>query len=148
MKRKNSKFVQGYFTCKNDEKYKGTRPIVFRSSLELKAMRFFDNNPNVVAWKSESIIIPYQGLDGKIHRYYTDFGVDLLQKDGTIKRLIIEIKPESQTKPPTVSARKSQKTVMYEQYQYALNTAKWTAALAYAQKTGYQFVILTEKHLT
>ena len=146
MKRKNSKFVQGVYTPINPDRTTRSRKV-FRSSLELKAFRFLDNNPKVKFWDSERIILPYQGMDGKLHRYFTDLVVHLEQNDGTIKKLVIEIKPESQTKPPIVSIRKSQKTVMYEQYQYALNTAKWLAATAWCSKKGYQFVILTEKHL-
>ena len=68
--RQSSKYRQGIFIPSNKEKFLGTKAI-YRSGLELKFMRFCDNNPNVVKWGSENVIIPYiSPLDGRGHRYY------------------------------------------------------------------------------
>ena len=144
---KNTKYVQSLFKPLNPDKYTGNYPIVARSSLEIKAMRWFDNNPNVLRWCSESIIIPYQGADGKIHRYFVDFACEIKRKTGDQQKFLIEVKPEKQTMPPIPSLKKSKKTNLYESYQYALNQAKWKAAEAWCSKKGYKFLILTEKHL-
>lgn len=146
--RKNTNYKQGIFNPKNPKKYKGTTPIIYRSGLELLSMRYFDNSPNVLSWGSESVVIPYQSpLDGKVHRYFIDMVAEIKMKDGTTKKVLVEVKPEKQTYPPTITNKKSQKTMIYEKYQYAVNTAKWQAAKQYANKKGYLFFILSEKHL-
>lgn len=148
LKNKNKKYVQGIYTCKNPKKYIGTTPIIFRSRMELKAFRYLDNNPNVLSWSSESVVIPYVSpKDGKTHRYFVDLVAKLKSKDGEIKKLLIEVKPERQTKPPTISAKKKQKTILYENYTYAINCAKWSAAKEWCGRKGYIFIILNEKHL-
>jgi len=146
--KKNSNYKQGIFNPKNLNKYKGSLPIIYRSGLELKTFRYLDNNPNVITWGSESIVIPYQSpADGKIHRYFVDVVAALKSKDGTIKKLLIEIKPEKQTRPPVESTKKKQKTMIYEKYQWAVNQAKWEAARAWCKTKGYIFVIMNETHL-
>jgi hypothetical protein len=149
LKKKNPKYVQGIFTAQHKDKYKGKFPIVYRSSLELKVMRWFDNNPNVVTWGSESIVIPYQSpMDGRIHRYFVDLVAALKEKDGNIKRLLIEIKPHKQTLKPEITKNKKPKTIIYEQSQWAINQAKWSAAEQYAVKNNFKFLILTERHIS
>jgi hypothetical protein len=146
--KKNNNYVQGIFKPQNPEKYKGTTPIIYRSKLEMLSMRYFDNSPNVITWGSESVVIPYQSpLDGKVHRYFIDMVAEIKMKDNTVKKILVEVKPEKQTFPPIVTNRKSQKTIVYEKYQYAVNSAKWQAAKQYANKKGYLFFILNEKHL-
>lgn len=146
--KKNRNYTQGIFNPKNPQKYKGTFPIIYRSSMELKAMRWMDNNPNVLKWTSETIIIPYiSPIDNKTHRYFTDLSCEMKMKDNTIKKLLIEIKPEKQTIPPTESTKKKRKTILYERYNYAINCAKWEAAKKWCHNKGYVFFILTEKHL-
>ncbi len=67
-------FTQGIYTPINPTKYKGTIPVIYRSRPELRLMAFFDKNPKIVEWTSESVVIPYiKPTDGKIHRYYVDF---------------------------------------------------------------------------
>jgi hypothetical protein len=146
--RKNPNFTQGIYQPKNKNKYIGRGAIIYRSSLELKAFRYLDNNPNVLSWSSESVVIPYVSpKDGKTHRYFVDLVAKLKSKDGEIKKLLIEVKPERQTKPPTISAKKKQKTILYENYTYAINCAKWSAAKDWCNRKGYIFIILNEKHL-
>ena len=148
IKKKNRKYLQGIFNPLHSEKYKGTSPIIYRSSLELKCFRWMDNNSNILTWGSESVIIPYTSpLDGKIHRYFVDIVSLLKDKDGNLKKLLIEIKPSKFTIKPTLSERKSSKTIIYEQTQYAVNQAKWQAATAWSKTKGYVFLILTERDL-
>lgn len=145
---KNSSFNQGYFNPLNKNKYKGSWPIVYRSSLELRAYRWMDNNPNVITWGSESVVIPYiSPLDNRMHRYFVDLVASLKRKDNSVDKLLIEIKPFNQTIEPKVSPRKKPKTVLYEQSQYFINTAKWEAARKWCSKNGYTFLIMTEKHI-
>jgi hypothetical protein len=49
-------------------------------------MLHLDKNPSVVSWSSEEIIIPYKSpADGKWHRYFVDFYVQIQTLDGKIK---------------------------------------------------------------
>jgi hypothetical protein len=148
LKKKNQNYTQGIFTIKNKEKYKGKLPCIYRSSLELKVMRWFDNNPNVVTWGSESVIIPYMSpIDGRMHRYFVDFVAALKESNGNIKKLLIEIKPYKQTIKPEATKNKKVKTMIYEQTQYVVNQAKWQAVQAWGKSKGYDFLILTEKNI-
>lgn len=148
LKRKNKNFVQGIFNAQNVQKYKGKFPIIYRSSLELKVMRWFDNNSNIITWGSESVIIPYiSPLDGRMHRYFVDFVAALKEANGNIKKLILEIKPYKQTIKPEATKNKKVKTMIYEQTEWVRNQAKWSAAEAWAETKGYEFIILTEKHI-
>jgi hypothetical protein len=145
--KKNKNFVQGVFKPMFPKKYIGSDPV-YRSSLELKVMRWFDNNPNVVTWGSESVVIPYiSPLDGRMHRYFVDFIAALKQKDESIKKFIIEIKPHKQTVKPEATKNKKVKTMIYEQTEWVRNQAKWSAAEQWAETKGYKFLILTEKHI-
>jgi hypothetical protein len=140
-----SKYRQGVFTPKNKEKFIGTSAM-FRSGLELRFMRFCDNNPNVIKWSSENVIIPYiSPFDNKTHRYYVDNFV-MIKEDSEVKKYLIEIKPFRQTKPPTTKYKKK-KHLIYEQKQWVINSCKWKAAIEYAKRTGCEFKIITEKDL-
>jgi hypothetical protein len=145
---KNKEYNQGVFIPQNSQKYKGSFPIYFRSSLELKVYRWMDSNDKVVTWGSESVIIPYMSpLDNKLHRYFVDLVVCLRESDGTLKKLLIEIKPEKFLQAPKITPRKSKKTVLFEQTQYIINNAKWEAARKRSEKNGYTFFVMTEKDI-
>lgn len=141
-----SKFKQGIFNPVNKEKYKGTLPIFYRSSYELRYSRWCDHNPNVISWGSETVIVPYSNpLTGNISRYFVDFNITIKTKDGTIRKYLVEIKPSIQTLPPKPG--KNTKALLRRQAEYIKNRAKWAAAEQYAKKQNKEFVILTEKHL-
>lgn len=147
--KKNTNYKQGRFRPLNPSKYKGTLPIVYRSKMELNAMRMLDNNSNVLTWGSESVVIPYiSPLDNKLHRYFVDMVASIKQKDGSIRKVLIEVKPFKQTQPPVPSNKKSQKTTIYENVQYATNTAKFNAAKKWCEKNNFLFLILTENEIT
>ena len=144
---KNPNYRQGYFKPINPKKYKGTYPIVYRSSLELKVFRWVDHNPNIVSWGSESVIIPYiSPVDNKTHRYYVDLVLSLLHEN-KIEKYLVEIKPFAQIIPPTPSKRKKPSTILYESMMYSVNQAKWAAAEEWCKKRGYKFIKITEKHI-
>jgi len=142
------KYKQGVFIPKNPQKYVGKdRVCMWRSSWELKYFLFCDNNPNVLEWASESVIIPYiSPLDGKVHKYYTD-GVMAIKETTGIVKYIVEIKPQSQTIAPVASKRKKAKTLLYENQTYIINSKKWEAAEQWCKQHGYKFLILSEKQL-
>jgi hypothetical protein len=143
---KNPKYNQGIFVPKNKDKFIGSK-AVYRSSLELRFMKFCDVNENVIKWGSENVIIPYYNpLDNKMHRYFVDNFVQI--KEGNkVKRYLVEIKPSSQLSPPKTKYRKKS-NLIYEQTMFITNQAKWQAAREWCNKKGFEFIIITEKHLT
>lgn len=142
------KYYQGKYKVKNPEKYIGNpNEITYRSSWETKVFIWCDTNPNVVRWNSEDVKIPYiSPIDGRQHRYFVDLYLEIRQPDGSIKRYLAEIKPEKQTKPPVVPTRKT-KQFINEAMTYAVNEAKWKAAIEVCKDNGLEFIILTEKHI-
>ncbi len=127
---------------------------VCRSSWEIIFCRWADNNPSVLEWCGENITIPYidktsrdsKGLPKK-RTYFPDFLCKIRDKSGKIVTWLVEVKPFKECQPPINRGRKSQKTIMYEQKTWAVNSAKWKSAEAYCKKRGWVFKILTEKQL-
>ena len=138
---------KGKFKPRNPEKYKGNpNNIIYRSTWEIKVMGYLDNNPNVIWWASEELPIPYYSpVDKKKHRYFPDFIAQMRRSDGSLMTYIIEVKPEKQTKPPT--QKRKTKVFLQEAITYEVNKAKWQAAIEFCKDHGWQFKILTEKHL-
>jgi hypothetical protein len=141
-KPRNMKFYQGLYKPKNPEKYVGdVNKIVYRSGLELRFFRHFDKHPGIVKWASEEFYVPYLSpVDGRMHRYFVDLIVQT--RDGT--KIMIEIKPFSQTAQPKGKAGKRQLGAMRT---WAVNDAKWKAAREFCKARKMQFQILTEKDL-
>lgn len=138
---------KGLFHPKNPKKYNGNADnIVYRSSWEIRVMKWLDDNPNVIWWASEEIAIPYKSpIDQKVHRYFPDFIAKMRKKDGKVMTYVIEVKPEKQTKQP-IRRRKTQKFIE-ESVTYAINQEKWRAAELFCYEHGWQFTIITEKEL-
>ena len=80
---------KGKFKPKNPIKYKGdVKDIVYRSSWELKMMKYCDTTKSIVEWGSEEIVIPYVSpWDGRYHRYFPDFYVKVRDKNSNIKTI-------------------------------------------------------------
>ena len=91
-------YKQGFFRPKHPKKYIGDPTnIVFRSGWEKRVMQSLDENLNVVRWASEEIIIPYiSPIDNRPHRYFVDFYVEAKLADGSIKKMLLEVKPAAQ----------------------------------------------------
>ena len=92
----------GKYKPKNPKKYNGDHTnIVFRSMWERHCFKWCDDNPKVKGWSSEEIVVPYYyDGDKRYHRYFPDLKIVL--EDRTI---LVEIKPDKETKPPTGSKR-------------------------------------------
>jgi hypothetical protein len=140
--------MKGFFKPQNPAKYKGDPTgIVYRSSWELKFMSYLDKHDDVIVWQSEELFIPYRSpVDNKIHRYFPDFVVKKRDKDGTVKTVMIEVKPEAQTKPPKKPSKVS-KRYINEVYTWGVNEAKWKAANEFCMDRGWSFHVFTEKQL-
>lgn len=139
---------KGKFKPTNPEKYSGNAEnIIYRSSWELKVMKYLDINPNVIYWASEELFIPYiSPVDEKEHRYFPDFIVRTKKRDGNLETYMIEIKPEIQTKSPEKRSKRTRK-FLNEIATYSVNQAKWRAADIYCQKKGWKFMVLTERDI-
>ena len=138
----------GKFKPKNYKKYKGdpTR-IYYRSLWERRFMLYCDNNPSIIEWGSEEIIIPYRSpVDKKIHRYFPDFYIKYVNRKGQAVREIIEVKPKSQCSPPPVPKRQTKK-FKEKVLTYIINQAKFKAAGEFCKDRKMGFRILTEDHL-
>ena len=133
---------------KNPEKYMGDPTnVIFRSSWERKYMIWCDNTSSVIYWQSEETIVPYRcATDNKWHRYYLDFRIQVKNKEGNLKTYLVEIKPLAQTIPPKYPGKQT-KRYLNESLTFMKNQSKWDAAKAYARDRGWEFVVLTEKHL-
>lgn len=140
-------YKQGYYKPNNPEKYRGDPTnIAYRSGWEKLVMISLDNNPAILEWSSEEIVIPYiSPLDGKKHRYYPDFWVKAQTKDG-IQQQIIEVKPKKETMEPK-KKKKITESYIYEVTTWGKNQAKWAAADAFCRERGWTFRLLTEEHL-
>jgi len=141
-------YHQGQFVPKNPSKYVGNvHNITYRSGWEKKAMVFFDDNPSVLKWGSEELVVPYiSPIDNKPHRYFPDFVVVTKSLNGMINRYMVEVKPKAQCSPPVMKARKT-KRLVEEIMTYEVNQAKWNAAKAWCSQHDMQFLVLTEHHL-
>ena len=132
----------GRYQVKNPKKYKGDfTNVVYRSLWERNVFRWCDDNPKVKNWSSEEIVVPYYyEVDKKYHKYFVD--LKIVMED---KTLLVEIKPEKETVPPTGQRRTKQ--YINESLTYVKNMNKWEAANEYAKDRGWEFQIWTEETL-
>ena len=148
----NKKYKQGYYKLIHPEKYLGDPDnIKFRSSWEYAFCSYLDNNDRIIKWGCENPVVSYTDLRGKLHRYYVDYIYQIKTNDEMIvDTVLVEIKPKKELYPPEKPKKETNKSL--ESHQYALNAhitnkLKWCAALEYAEKRGWKFVIITEEHL-
>ena len=147
-------YYQGKFKPKNSNKYKGdSSNIIYRSSWELRLFAYLDNHPSVIKWNSEEVVIPYKSpIDGKWHRYFVDVYLEQINSNGNKETILIEVKPDVQTKAPNVGKKLTPKGRLSRKYlnevaTYGVNSAKWAAAQEYCTDKGWKFIIVTEKQL-
>ena len=133
--------------------------LYYRSGLEQKMMIYLDNNDNIINWGAEHLKIPYtktewisekQEFKTSEHVYYPDFYYELKKSDGSISRVVAEVKPDSETSEPKLANNPTSKQL--KNFEYALkmynkNLSKWKYMIAYRENKGFEFIIITEKHL-
>ena len=141
-------YKQGLFKPVNPKKYIGDPTnIVYRSGWEKRVMDWLDTNTNVVRWGSEEIVIPYVSpIDNKRHRYFPDFYVEAVGRDGETRKMILEVKPKAQTQEPKKPQRTTKRYIT-EVMTYGVNQAKWASAEAYCRNKGWEFKVITETEL-
>ena len=142
---------RGLFTPKNPEKYEGDLTnIVYRSGIELRLMKYLDDQPSVLKWSSEETVIPYiSPIDKRMHRYYVDFKVTTKTRDGNLVTRLVEVKWSTATRPPVPPKNKKRSRRYFEEQKaWIVNQAKWETAKIFCEKRGWDWQILTEKQLT
>lgn len=161
--RSNNSYKQGLYIPKNIDKLiklndKGG--IYYRSGLEEKMMIYLDRNEKIVKWGAECIKIPYTKTEWKnsdselkttYHNYYPDFYYELIKEDGSISKVVAEVKPHSQTIEPTLKhinpTAKQLRNFEYDIKEWNRNLSKWTEMINFCEKKGMEFIIITEKYL-
>ena len=136
---------KGKWRPKNRDKYEGDpTKIIYRSLWERQTFKWCDNNPNIKAWSSESVVVPYKSAsDGKHHRYFVDLKITFNDE----RTILVEIKPKRQTKPPKKKSNRRTRRYITEVMTYSTNISKWEYAENYAKDRGWEFQIWTEDTL-
>lgn len=143
---------KGLYKLTNPEKYLGDpNNIIYRSSWEEHAFKICDNNPNVLEWAAEFIVVPYFVPNIKNptgnpikRRYIPDLYLVVRESNNVIRKKIIEIKPHKQSQQ---SKSRNPRTRLYEDYTFAINQLKWEAAKNYCAKRNIEFIVTTEREL-
>jgi len=140
---------KGKFKPKYPAKYQGDiKEIVYRSSWELKMMKYCDTTKSIVEWGSEELVIPYLSpWDNRYHRYFPDFYVKVRTKNGSLKKYIIEVKPKNQCTPPERNPKRRTGVWYNKVKTWGINKAKWKSATEFCLDHNMEFKILTEDHL-
>lgn len=139
---------KGKYKPVNSEKYVGDpTKITYRSLWERRFMKWCDMHPDILAWGSEEIIVPYiSPIDNRMHRYFVDFLVVTKDRRGKQKVTLVEIKPYAQSIEPKVK-KKVTRRYLREVKTWGVNQAKWKAATEFAENRGWTFKVLTEKDI-
>jgi len=146
-------WVQGTFQPTHPEKYIGYGNPTYRSSWEKRVMEYMDRNENVIRWGSETLQIKYVfelSTNGKQKNYYVDFYCEIRNQQGTVEKVAIEVKPDTQTRPPIPPKNKTAKAMknyLYSVSTYVKNQNKWKSAKIFCEKQGIRFMLLTENDL-
>jgi hypothetical protein len=141
---------KGKYKVKNRSKYVGAVDnVVYRSSWERRFMVYADTSKNIIKWNSEEIVIPYVSpVDGKVHRYFPDFWIEIMGDSGLLNHIVIEVKPKGQIGPPKMGkTAKSKYRYLREMKTWKVNEAKFEMAKEFCDDRKWQFKILTEDHL-
>ncbi len=137
------------FVPKNHSKYIGDLSrIEMRSSWEMKFANYCDMNPSIIQWNSEGVKVPYwSSADEKDRTYHVDFIITVKVNDGSVKTMMVEIKPYKQTIKPELKKNKRMESYLSECYTYQVNMDKWVAAKKFAESRGWSFLVMTEEQL-
>ena len=141
--------LQGKFRPLNPNKYNGDAGnIIYRSSWEKIFCNWCDKNDDIIAWQSEERRIRYYDPVAKKNRiYFPDFYIKYKRSDGIIVEELIEVKPQRQIDGPSTNPKRRPQSGLIEVRTYVTNQAKWKAAANYADGRGWNFRLISEKHL-
>lgn len=141
---------KGKYKPQNPDKYDGDPTnIIYRSLLERRFMVYCDNKASIIKWSSEEVVVPYVSpIDNRYHRYFVDFMIQYRDTAGTLRTVLVEVKPKSQTNEPKRIQGKPTRRFLMEVKTWGVNKAKWDAATEYCKDRKWEFKIITEKELT
>lgn len=163
-----NKFHQGNYIPKNKNKIIKTNElggVYYRSSWEKKIMFWLDNNDKIIKWGAECLKVPYQitklvGGDLKVkeHSYYPDFYYEMLNEDGSTKKVVVEVKPKKDYEDALLFERgmfetkdnmnvRKLRNLEYRFKTAQKNSEKWKTMIKWCKSKGYDFIIITEDHL-
>lgn len=160
-------YVKGHYMPKHPDKCLNTNgklgvksAIEYRSSWELKFMKFCDKYASILEWGSEIIRIPYVSeVDGKQHTYVTDFYFVCRNKEGGIDKYVLEVKPKCQIAflnenneiiypdPPKHKTQRSIRNWQERCNTLRINNSKWAEARRWCREHGYVFKVLSEEEI-
>jgi hypothetical protein len=162
----NKNYHQGNYIPVNKDKLlklNNEGGVYFRSSLEKKIMVWLDNSKNIRLWSAEHLAIPYQlthNVNGvpilKTHTYYPDFYYELVKEDESVKKVVVEVKPQSEYSDAilftegkfTIPENASLKKLRNVEYRFKMaqkNAEKWKTMIKWCNKKGFEFIIITEE---
>ena len=141
--------LKGKFRPHHPEKYLGNAGnIIYRSSWELRFMRWCDTREEVISWQSEEKRIRYYDPVTKKNRmYYPDFYVKYKRSDGIIVEELVEVKPQRQIEGPPTKPKIRTQSWLNDVRTYVTNQAKWNAAAKYTENMGWNFRLISEQNL-
>lgn len=161
----NKKYDQGYYKIRNLEKFIGDpNKVFYRSSWEKYFCAYCDLTDKVKKWGLETVTIPYQDQNGRVHRYIPDFYMEVSypNQPDRLDRLVIEIKPKEEISPKFLTKEgnlippeiylKGKTFKAMQNYEYALKTYqknlyKWTKADYWCKQHGYIFKLMDKESL-
>ena len=136
------RWAQGKFKIKNPQKYLGNKVPTYRSSWENRFMLFCDQDPRILHWQSEPMVIPYQDpFTGKKRKYTPDFFIVYNDKHGNRQTELIEVKPKNQTAVKFAGRSKPRQKIA------AINEAKYRSAQQFCDEKGLTWRVLTEQDI-
>lgn len=137
------------FRPKNPQKYMGKNlhDITYRSSWEHSMMMVCDSHPDIVAWGSECLAIPYfNPLTRKNTLYVPDFVITYVDKQGRQVTEMIEVKPKDQM-PGSMITEGTARTTRIKQGIQIVNQAKWAEAVKFCKRRGWKFTVACEDQM-
>ena len=140
---------KGVYKPSNPRKYQGnSNNIIYRSLWERKFMNYCDLNESIQQWQSEEFWIPYVSpVDKRIHHYYPDFFIKYKDKTGSLRTMVVEIKPKRQVERPIQNPKRRTKAWANSVTTWMVNQAKWKAAREFCADRKIEFKIMTEDDL-
>jgi hypothetical protein len=123
----------------NKTYFKNTRDIFI---IDINTINKIKKNSNNEVKRSRQNL--HRSFKSKIQEILRQIQVQ--QKDGKLKRYLVEVKPAKQCVPPEYPGRQT-KRYLQESFTYIKNQAKWKAATEYCKDRGWEFKIITEKEL-
>jgi len=128
--KQSTKYRQGLYVPRNLNKViklNSQGGLYYRSGLEQKMMVYLDSNENIIFWGAEHLRVPYvktewfsesQEFKTTEHGYYPDFYYELKRSDGSVSRVVAEVKPHSETIEPKLQEKPTSKQL--KNFEYAL----------------------------